>query len=249
MTCIDVSLPMDWEMLSQEELRFVLRSMVRFSDSNSRWRRVAAVLFYRRAGIKPVCRYGSNWLCRVNGKMEVVDAQQMADAVSRLSWLSEIPKVPVRLEKVGRKSVALPAFPIDVITFSDWLALENLFQGYVYTMEESILQEMSQFLYKPVPRALKHFELIGVFYWWSAVKAKVAAMFPSFFSPAPVQEAAEPDYDSLRKSVDSQIRALTKGDVSKEDTVLNLPAIRALTELDAQAAEYEELQRKYPKSL
>ena len=47
--------------------------------------------------------------------------------------------------------------------------------------------------------------------------------------------------------MNAQIRALTKGDVTKEAQILALDAMRALTELDALAREYEELNRKYPK--
>ncbi len=46
--------------------------------------------------------------------------------------------------------------------------------------------------------------------------------------------------------MDAQIRALTKGDITKEEHILSLPAHRALTELDALAREYDELNRKYP---
>jgi hypothetical protein len=43
----------------------------------------------------------------------------------------------------------------------------------------------------------------------------------------------------------AQIRALTKGDITKESTVLKMDTWRALTELDALAREYDEFNRKY----
>ena len=46
-----------------------------------------------------------------------------------------------------------------------------------------------------------------------------------------------------QEAMDAQIRALTKGDVTKEAEVLQLDTWRALTELNAQAKEYEELRR------
>ena len=49
----------------------------------------------------------------------------------------------------------------------------------------------------------------------------------------------------MRHNIDTQIRALTKGDITKESEILALNALRALTELDAQAREYDELQKKY----
>ena len=43
------------------------------------------------------------------------------------------------------------------------------------------------------------------------------------------------------------IRALTKGDITKEREILALDTRRALTELDAQAREYQEFNSKFPK--
>jgi hypothetical protein len=44
--------------------------------------------------------------------------------------------------------------------------------------------------------------------------------------------------------MNAQIRALTKGDITKENTVLKMDVWRALTELDAQAADREELKKQ-----
>ena len=45
--------------------------------------------------------------------------------------------------------------------------------------------------------------------------------------------------------MNAQIRALTKGDITKEKEVLNMDTWRALFELDAQAKEAQELRNKY----
>ena len=47
--------------------------------------------------------------------------------------------------------------------------------------------------------------------------------------------------------MDNQIRALTKGDVTKEEQVLATDTVRALTELDTMAREYQELQKEMKK--
>jgi hypothetical protein len=44
--------------------------------------------------------------------------------------------------------------------------------------------------------------------------------------------------------MDAQIRALTKGDVTKEQEILAIDTWRALTELNAQAKDYQELKRQ-----
>lgn len=52
---------------------------------------------------------------------------------------------------------------------------------------------------------------------------------------------------SILESVNTQIRALTDGDVTKEQLVKQTDCWRALTELDAKAREAEEFRRKFPK--
>jgi hypothetical protein len=49
----------------------------------------------------------------------------------------------------------------------------------------------------------------------------------------------------VKDAMNAQIRALTKGDITKEKEVLTMDCWRALTELDAIARETEELNRKY----
>ena len=49
--------------------------------------------------------------------------------------------------------------------------------------------------------------------------------------------------------MNAQIRALTKGDITKEAEVLKMDVWRALTELDAIAYENQELDRKYGKKM
>jgi uncharacterized protein YbjQ (UPF0145 family) len=49
----------------------------------------------------------------------------------------------------------------------------------------------------------------------------------------------------LQEAMNAQIRALTKGDITKEKEILALDTWRALTELDAQAREYDEMKKIY----
>lgn len=53
---------------------------------------------------------------------------------------------------------------------------------------------------------------------------------------------------SILESINVQLRALTDGDVTKEQSVKQIDCWRALTELNAKAKEAEEFRRKFPKS-
>ena len=79
-----------------------------------------------------------------------------------------------------------------------------------------------------------------------------SSQFHNFLQPVPQDNANLLDsdksqYEILTAAVNAQIRALTKGDVTKEKQVLALDTWRALTELDALAREYEELNKRVPR--
>ena len=73
-----------------------------------------------------------------------------------------------------------------------------------------------------------------------------ARRFSDFFQPASAQAenllGSSPNIGKqLQESMDAQIRALTKGDITKEKEILSLDTWRALTELNAQAKEYKQI--------
>ena len=245
MDTINLTVPTSWSDLTQEQLRYVYVLMARYGNAQETWIKVAASSVFRWNGLRIVSPYGSNWLIRVDNQEFVMATPEFAQVCRTLEWLKDIPASPVRLDVIDG-AVALPPDPTYDLTLEQWLACENLYQGYHYTQDPAHLRSMAAMLYRKEDICLTPSEEISNFYWWSSVKLMVSAMFPHFFKPAPVKADDIPDADTVRRSVDAQIRALTKGDISKEDQILSMPAIRALTELDAQAREYEELNRKYP---
>lgn len=89
---------------------------------------------------------------------------------------------------------------------------------------------------------------ISVFYWFAALKQLLTRNFSNLFGEQQ-EDGNMLGNASLAKqladAMNAQIRALTKGDVTKEKEVLALDTWRALTELDAQVKEYNELKLKY----
>lgn len=81
---------------------------------------------------------------------------------------------------------------------------------------------------------------MGVFLWFMFVKQNFSTSFPHLFKSA--SDSGE-SYDR-REATDAQIRALTGGDITKEQLIREADVWRALTELDAKAREAEELDKK-----
>ena len=89
-------------------------------------------------------------------------------------------------------------------------------------------------------------ERISVMYWWASLKNYFNAEFKYFFNGLPDGSSSSLTGEQVKAAMNAQIRALTGGDITKEKEVLAMDTWRALTELDAKARDYQELERKYP---
>lgn len=258
MNRLDLHAPSSWAELSQPQLDFLLRTIASVNSDNAdkKFRsledyadqtaaQVATLCLFEWNGIKVVTPYGDNWLIARDGNEYLVSGADLAAAAAALGWVGELPSEPVRLERIdGAKAV--DADLDDSFSFDDWLTCEALWQGYQATKSDALLRQMAEVLYHKPGISLKEHEALSIFYWWASIKAYCNSLYPNFFQPSSSGNAQVPDRDLLRRGMDAQIRALTKGDITKESLVLSMPAHRALTELDALAREYDELNRKYP---
>lgn len=256
---VDISLPTGWGELTQTQLRFLLSVMASVNHAASRGRyrsqddfaaqtaaQVATICLFKWGGLTVICPCADGYLVSAGSEKVQLSTATITAAISHLSWIRKLPEVPVRLDRVDGAD-AIPADISSGLSFDGWLACETFWQRYQAAPDDSLLHSMAAILYDKDDIHLDPAAALGIFYWWAAVKNMVSAMFPNFFRSVGADSSPEvPTYDAMRRNIDSQIRALTKGDVTKEKEILSLDAIRALTELDAQAREYDELHKKYP---
>ena len=245
---IDIKLPRGWEDLTQKQLRFLFNLIAQGYSVEE----VKTFCLFRWNKITILHRYGDNgYMCKKGKERFVLTALQVAQAIAALDWLKSLPLYPIRLQRIGR----LRAIPADFqgVPFETFIVCDNLYQGYISTQNEKLLDEMAQHLYRS-----SHFSLIvrlspadriNVFYWFASLKAMLSKEFKNFLQPATSDNANLLDsdrsqYEILTAAVNAQIRALTKGDVTKEKEVLALDTWRAMTELDALAREYQEINSK-----
>ena len=109
---------------------------------------------------------------------------------------------------------------------------------------------MSQVLYDCEHIKPSQAQLVSVFYWFASLKQYFAMLFPHFFQPMSSDNGgnllggSSNLFAQLRDSTNAQIRALTGGDVTKEEAIKKMDTHRALTELDAKAREAEEYRQQ-----
>lgn len=178
-----------------------------------------------------------------NGRTFTAAKENFTSSIDMLRFIDEVPEYPVHLEEIGGiRAVGVDFQGVELSTF---LMCDNLYQGYLHTRDEGLLQQMATLLY-PTDKAafpiLDNDERISVFYWFAALKVMLSQRFDRFFQPSNGDEYGDIGRH-LQEIMDAEIRALTKGDITKENEILAMDTWRALTELNAQAREYEELKK------
>ena len=245
---VDLKLPTGWEDLTDKQLRSVY-GMIAYSMSSAK---LKAYCLFNWSNLKILHKYGNDWFCKHGKQKFILTAEQVEQATHALDWLENVPSMPVRISRIGKHRAVKADF--EGVPFETFIVCDNLYQGYLATKQDNLLDEMAAHLYESDDIKLCDKERVSVFYWFASLKGLFAKVFKHFFQPIDTASGADGNmiehsgsqYELLQNAVNAQIRALTKGDVTKEQQVLSLDTWRALTELDCQAREYEELERKYP---
>ena len=245
---VDLKLPTGWEELTDKQLRSVY-GMIAYGMSSAK---LKAYCLFNWSNLKILHKYGNDWFCKHGKQKFILTAEQVEQATHALDWLENVPSMPVRISRIGKHRAVKADF--EGVPFETFIVCDNLYQGYLATKQDNLLDEMAAHLYESDDIKLCDKERVSVFYWFASLKGLFAKVFKHFFQPIDTASGADGNmiehsgsqYELLQNAVNAQIRALTKGDVTKEQQVLSLDTWRALTELDCQAREYEELERKYP---
>lgn len=237
---INFLVPQGWHELSDKQLRYVYQLIAAEHSTDE----IKTLCLLRWSGTKVIGRQDTGAYLLKRGKLLFeVTPLTLAELLPHLDWLASMPPVPVRLSKINRQH-ALPA-DFSEVPFETFIICDNLYQGYLQTQNEDLLDQLGATLYGK-SMAFKPYERISIFYWFAALKDTFSRKFSDFFQPATANAenllGSSPNIGKqLQESMDAQIRALTKGDITKEREILSLDTWRALTELNAQAKEYKQI--------
>ena len=238
---INFLVPQGWHELSDKQLRYVYQLLaIEFATDE-----VKTLCLLQWSGTKVIGRQDSGAYLLKKGKILFeVTPLTLAELLPHLEWLGSLPTVPVRISKISRQH-ALPA-DFSELPFETFIICDNHYQGYLQTQNDELLDQLGDTLYGK-SMTFKPYERINIFYWFAALKDTFSRKFPDFFQPIYAATGGNllgSSAASVEDAMNAQIRALTKGDVTKEAEVLALDTHRALTELNAQAREYKELNAK-----
>lgn len=173
-----------------------------------------------------------------NPKRFLLDSELLSGLLEGLNWMDDPGEMPMRLDTL-HGAEALPV-RLHGVPFTNYLQCENCYQGILQSQKEEAVQHLATLLYPGLREKLAVWEQLLVIQWWAQLKAMFAALFPHLFKPSGAT-VGTPD---MMEVMNNQIRALTGGDVTKEEEILNIDTWRALTELDAKAKEADEFNQK-----
>ena len=241
----DLSLPKSWEDLSDPQLLFFFRQLA----TDKPMAEIQTLCLCQWANVLVRCRlYGSVYLVQHGKQQATLTLHQFVCAITALDFLKSFSPYPIRIRTIGKAAAIAADF--QGVPFSTFISTDNYYQGFLHTKNEALLNHLATLLYPKVKsRHLTPPLLLNAFYWFSSLKQYLARLFPHFLQPMSSSSEdllgyAPPIGEVLRTTMNAQIRALTEGDITKEETVLSMDTWRALTELDAKAKEVEDIKRQ-----
>ena len=251
--------PSSWAELSEEQLRYVLTVMSIHHDHIV----IKCYLLARFCGLTVHKYTRTGWKCSVKcGENDENGDSKTGKVCERVLYISaaEILSLLKNFDFIDKftdfrplqraSDVLLTAVDsmLHDVSFYDYLNIEKNYQLFMLNQEDKFLQKMAHLMYRTADGSadetahFEPYELLGVFMWFSSVKEYFAANFPHFFKPA--REGGELRRVDILPAMQAQIRALTDGDVTKQQAVYNTDCWAALTELDNKAREAEEFKER-----
>lgn len=228
---LSITLPTSWQELSDSQLCYICRLTAAGFDTE----KMKSYFVLR---------------CVPREMLPRIRPDHLAVAVAYLDFIDTPAASPVRPSRLAG-GTALPANLLGV-AFADYLVIENLWQGSLYALGnlEGTPTGLAAAAGSPSIRALleklypgykaakvQPWHIVAMLIWMQGMKAEFARTFPHLFHSS-ADSGEEPD---MREVMETEIRALTAGDITKREQVLQADTWTALTELDAKAREAEEM--------
>ena len=240
----DISLPTNWSQLKDRQLTFLFAQLAKNRpayDTETRcllkWAQLIVVdqqpdgsfIVKRkrnfRQRLKSAAKHFKHPFCTGGdgGGSVLITASQIFNATRFLSFIENLPLEPIRISRIGIHR-ALPADFMEV-PFEKYLYCDNIYQGYLQTKDDGILAEMAKILYDSNFVRANTAQRVGVFYWFAALKSFFSRKFHYFLQPIDTAVGGNllesmTTAQKIEESMNSQIRALTKGDITKEKQIL-----------------------------
>lgn len=244
---LTLRLPTCWQELTPSDVRHAIAAIT----YGSNYAESVYLMLTGINGITLVGESGRDYVFEKNRRKLLADKNRFVWALLRLDFLSDTPTVPVAPDGICGLKVRDAA--LRKLTFGQWLEVDNLIQGYIATENRELMERAANILLnvgRPFRKSIRRMtktDITALLLWTSSIKGYLARKYPNLF---PAQDEPQDSALSLAgqdqsKTVDAMIRALSEGDITKEEAILGSNMYRAFSELNAKAKEAQEYNRKY----
>lgn len=138
MQTINITLPQGWHELTQKQLHYIFYLIAEEYTTTE----IKTLCLFWWAGLKVISRKRGQFYLR-KGKTEFfVTPLQIAEAITSLAWMDELPIIPIRIERIRWYKAVSANF--QGVPFGTFIACENLYQGFLHTQNEDLLRQMGR---------------------------------------------------------------------------------------------------------
>ena len=143
---INLNVPQGWHELDDSQLCYVY-SLIAKEFAADEIKTLALLHF---SGCKVIARHDKNSFLLKHGKdVFQTSGTQLAEVIPSLGWLDAIPASPVRLRKLRNHASVDAEF--QGVPFETYIVVENLYQGFLSTQKDALL-DTSHTFFIPVVR-------------------------------------------------------------------------------------------------
>jgi hypothetical protein len=194
---INLNFPSGWEKLTDKQLFDIFKILAQDKFS---FEETMFLLLIKWNEINVVGRtHHGRFLLSHQGRLFIASTRQIAELMADANWLKDFPKSPVRLKNIGPLKARDPKF--NQVPFSVFIYADNIYQGYMHTGDENLLNFLTAALYDaPDNKKFNRIFNVNSFYWFASLKIFLTERFNDLFQKAD-QDSGALGKPSVRKSV------------------------------------------------
>jgi hypothetical protein len=139
---INLIVPQGWHELDDKQLRYVYSLIAKEFSADE----IKTLTLLHFSGCKVIARHDKNSFLLKHGKdVFQTSGTLIAEVIPSLGWLDAIPASPVRLKKLRNHASVDAEF--QGVPFETYIVVENLYQGFLSTQKDALLDDLAHVLY------------------------------------------------------------------------------------------------------
>lgn len=244
---IEISVPSSWSELSEKQL-LAVSSMLSFANHSEEYIQLWALKYFAGLTLVKLVDPGI-LLCKYKGNKVLIESWQINYHRKKVAWITGI---PTEVKPLRKLKGCRPVFEtMEGTPLKKYLAAENYYQAYLHTEDVFYLHCLTSVLYsagrkwddRDTVKLRRKFircspaYLFTVFLWYGSIKHLLANKFGDLFAS---KDESDEEFPDMRVHINNMLRALTSGDVTKMEAVLETETWYALNELNEKSREIED---------